>query len=745
MNLVHRVRAAVAGFTGRNRSNVPDWADWIIGHPFIPPEQLSDDFRDAFRKVPMVAAAIGRVQHDVASLPMRVWKGQGKRRTELERKDGNLTDLLAKANPKDTGYQLRVDTVGDLKSQGNAYWYLQRFPGSGAEPREIWPLKAHLMEVEPGPQRGVNRYWYNRGGVKSELDPKDIIHFRKFNPDDHPIGMSELEPVRKEYQAQFYAHIWLKEFFRKGGMVAGVWALKDGTRKLTDTEIKAIQERLKRLHVGYAKAWDPVVLDSLEFIRRGMTLSEMEIGSHLDIMNADICRALGVPPWMMGIKEGSSLGSSGAGVDLLDYTLGTLKREATLIDTTINEQLAPLFGPGIEVETDFSSTLAVQGMLLDQAKSLVIATGRAVMTVNEARQRQGLEPHEDPTADELYNKLAPTFGTGGPGEPGAENQDQAPPPAKATRSRVKSMIEGNEGREQLRRRAATALERAEARMLAFLKNRLEGQQRVAERRVTERWASDNPNSSAKNGKATALAIDVDRLMDDGELDDDEARVRRILLELLRQRGREAVSELSDLIDLAEPIEINLASERVARFLDAQVNRAIIVPDGTTAQALRESLAEGVRAGESLGDLIARVRSVFSSRQSMAVTIARTETIPGFNLATQEAWLDSGVVEDQEWLTARDAAVRPDHADADGQRVRIDAEFIVGGESLAYPGDPSGSAGNVINCRCTTLPVVSEEAAAQARWKRFMVAGPSSNGHAPRNRMRTYLKAGKTGA
>jgi len=31
---------------------------------------------------------------------------------------------------------------------------------------------------------------------------------------------------------------------------------------------------------------------------------------------------------------------------------------------------------------------------------------------------------------------------------------------------------------------------------------------------------------------------------------------------------------------------------------------------------------------------------------------------------------------------------------------MDEPFIIGGESLDYPGDPSGSAANVINCRCS---------------------------------------------
>jgi len=53
-----------------------------------------------------------------------------------------------------------------------------------------------------------------------------------------------------------------------------------------------------------------------------------------------------------------------------------------------------------------------------------------------------------------------------------------------------------------------------------------------------------------------------------------------------------------------------------------------------------------------------------------------------------------------WMANHDAKTRPDHAEADGQEVGMDESFDVGGEQLMYPGDPAGSPGNIINCRCT---------------------------------------------
>ena len=62
---------------------------------------------------------------------------------------------------------------------------------------------------------------------------------------------------------------------------------------------------------------------------------------------------------------------------------------------------------------------------------------------------------------------------------------------------------------------------------------------------------------------------------------------------------------------------------------------------------------------------------------------------------------------KEWLTARDEKVREAHWAADGQIVRINEPFEVGGEALMWPGDLNGSPGNIINCRCTVNPAAPE--------------------------------------
>ena len=71
----------------------------------------------------------------------------------------------------------------------------------------------------------------------------------------------------------------------------------------------------------------------------------------------------------------------------------------------------------------------------------------------------------------------------------------------------------------------------------------------------------------------------------------------------------------------------------------------------------------------------------------------------------EAYDEAGI-EKKAWLATRtDNRTRPDHVAADGQIRQLREPFLVGGELLAAPGlGQNVSPSNVINCRCTTIPV-----------------------------------------
>ena len=123
---------------------------------------------------------------------------------------------------------------------------------------------------------------------------------------------------------------------------------------------------------------------------------------------------------------------------------------------------------------------------------------------------------------------------------------------------------------------------------------------------------------------------------------------------------------------------------------------------TTLEALRNELALGFTAGESIQQLTKRIEGYFTENaKTRAEVISRTETIAASNRGSQDRYQKEGV-QKKEWFSAPDA--RPTHLEANGQVVGINDNFRVGAGSGPGPGQ-IGLPEEDINCRCTILPVI----------------------------------------
>lgn len=130
------------------------------------------------------------------------------------------------------------------------------------------------------------------------------------------------------------------------------------------------------------------------------------------------------------------------------------------------------------------------------------------------------------------------------------------------------------------------------------------------------------------------------------------------------------------------------------------------------KALRTTLAEGIEEGlglEKMKDrLIESASSVFEELSTVrALMIARTETGASVNIGQVATYKAVGI-ERKEWIATLDERTRESHLQMDGKTVAIDETFEVenpdgGVDNMLYPMDPNGSAGNVVNCRCSVAP------------------------------------------
>lgn len=158
-------------------------------------------------------------------------------------------------------------------------------------------------------------------------------------------------------------------------------------------------------------------------------------------------------------------------------------------------------------------------------------------------------------------------------------------------------------------------------------------------------------------------------------------------------------------DIPETPQFNLARQI---WIRTQSSLAVTQIAGTTEKqslniirlALDESVAEGlseIQTGRLIQSRINEEGGQLSKLRGRM--IARTESHSSSNASTQMAAKSTRLPLKKQWIAAG-ARTRDTHLIA-GQSapVAIDQPFLVGNSLLMQPGDPSGEAKEVINCRC----------------------------------------------
>lgn len=185
-----------------------------------------------------------------------------------------------------------------------------------------------------------------------------------------------------------------------------------------------------------------------------------------------------------------------------------------------------------------------------------------------------------------------------------------------------------------------------------------------------------PGVYAENANHAAYAIDSATNLDTGFALYDESTVQRLLL------------EEPDLLPVRSPDPAKVASHFSAK--------------------VRSEVTQGILQGESMQRIAERLETVVGMEQGASIRAARTAVTGAENAGRADTYRRAegmGIELRQEWIATFDSRTRPSHREAHGQVIAIGEKFKVGADLLGYPGDPTGSAGEIYNCRCTTAAVV----------------------------------------
>lgn len=157
-----------------------------------------------------------------------------------------------------------------------------------------------------------------------------------------------------------------------------------------------------------------------------------------------------------------------------------------------------------------------------------------------------------------------------------------------------------------------------------------------------------------------------------------------------------------------PLIVPIDQEKVVRAvqINSKINKGLYSRLGEDVDLLKRKItaqiSRGVATGMSYSQMAQQLAGYTKIGYNNAVRITRTE---GHRIQ-QESTMDAcyaarerGADVVKQWDATMDANTRESHQMVDGEIRALDEKFSNG---LMYPGDPSGSAAEVINCRCVLL-------------------------------------------
>lgn len=135
-----------------------------------------------------------------------------------------------------------------------------------------------------------------------------------------------------------------------------------------------------------------------------------------------------------------------------------------------------------------------------------------------------------------------------------------------------------------------------------------------------------------------------------------------------------------------------------------LNRGIDLAWGK--RQISASVTSGILQGKSIGKIATDLESRMTGMsRASAIRAARTATTGAQNAGRMDSYTAAekmGIELEKEWLSTLDGRTRHEHRILDGQHTATDEPFVVEGEEIMFPGDPTAAPWLVYNCRCTLI-------------------------------------------
>lgn len=643
---------------------VPQSDPWQTGQPYSRDEWADPNYGNYLATSNDVYSCAWLRAKNLAKLPLQVFD-----RTGEETVQGPLVELLARPNAHWTRQRLVAYVELCLSIWGEAAILLDKGMSGGpaTRPREMWPCKPTSLKAIPHPTDYISGYVYQPPGGSQPIPLRadEVIFVQYPNPNDIYTALAPMAAVRLAADVASESMKANRALFSQGMMAGGFIMPPDAMSSYSPEQAKELEDLIGKRFSGQRNAhrWQ-VLRYFLSLKEMNVTPKDAEWIAGANLTFRQVCRGMGVPPPLVGDAEYATL----ANLTVYERALWehTLSFEAEYVAAELTRQLSPSFGQ-ITIGFDLGQVVALQ-------EDEQIKWGRSkdqidlgAITINEWRAEQGLD--DVPWGDAWWAPLTK-----------APVSDAEPTPVVATASFARALTRRPDKLTEIEDRFRDSLEAVTARM----KDAVLQQLRQGERSID--GSADEPFDKARWTERIRLACAASALAAALWIAQHEAEA----LGLTPQQ----------IAKLLESRSLLAAVERLTQQFAREVT-------DTTWDAVRETIREGARLGETLDDISARVAHVMDVRISDARRTATTE-ITRASTTGQMAAFTEAKVGGKRWVTMADGAVRDTHTAVHGREIPLADMFTVGSGRGPGPGQ-IGLPEEDVNCRCILQPVQQRSA------------------------------------
>lgn len=708
--------------------------------------------RNALVAVEAIYKCVTIISSWVSRLPRRIVhiRADG---TEKTLPNHWLAKKLNRPMPGMSGKEFIYGTVMQQEMTGMAFWWPRGTDRGQLTKKPVLAqlslLPSHAMRARRDRVTGQVIAWTYlalHGTETRQYQFGELVTPKYYNPDDPDLGLAPLWAAMRTARTDVKAAAYSESFFDNSATPSTLLIYKKG--RLSPIQRQQEETQFTQRYAGAKNAGRVATLSGdWDLKQLSLTQADMQLLETRRDLGRKIGMVYGVPGIFLADPNESNYAT--ASVEERFLAEYTCKPKAEALEEIITEQLVEKYAPGQDLafRFDYSNAPGLRADTVQQAATAKAwfdmgATYNDVVKLTNVQlpeQEWGAtwwksamledvnaidplpaEEEADPDDDEAEVEEEPPED-----DAAAEDEDgdeEAGPASFAEDGRgAPSIIEHRENMAALRRaliqdatrdaywrawirRLAPPVARMQSKLRRYF---FELRQEVLDNLVQVAEAGGIPAGDAKamaDAVTRASGDVISRILFDRSKADD--RLRKVVAPGLRESIEMGADQALAELQVEEGFTIE-ASDAGSTAFSNRLNKIVGVNE-TVFIRLQETLAKGLDNGESVSEMAARISGELNNAAQRARTIARTEVGTAVQKGRQIALAQEGI-EKHEWLSSRDDEVRgSDPKDKynhliDGEVVKLGEEFSVG---LKFPLDDEGSgseAGNVVNCRCTSVP------------------------------------------